>query len=106
MRVDIATLQLSNAFNMVNFRFPQKLAEQLHLEAKTKNMSVTAFVAQLLREHKRKLRYLKRRTSRLARNDAVTQRLNKIYSKEDSSLDPALAKLQTRTLLKYGELED
>ena len=34
------------------------------------------------------------------RADKVTERLNEIYATEGSSLDPALAKLQYRTLAK------
>lgn len=34
------------------------------------------------------------------RQDDVTQRLNKVYSKEDSSLDPVLQELQTISLPK------
>ena len=35
-----------------------------------------------------------------SRADKVTERLNEVYATEDSSLDPALAELQYRTLAK------
>lgn len=34
------------------------------------------------------------------RRDDVTRRLNEVYSKEDSALDPALARLQAASLPK------
>jgi metal-responsive CopG/Arc/MetJ family transcriptional regulator len=37
-----------------------------------------------------------------SRKDGVTNRLNDVYSSQDSAVDPALAKLQRRQLRKTG----
>ncbi|MEK7277353.1 MAG: hypothetical protein AAB342_00990 [Chloroflexota bacterium] len=83
---------------MINLPVTQKLAAQIRAKAKAEGVSVSTFLARTLRNGQQKPRTLKRRSSRVMRNDAVTQRLNKIYAKEDSSLDPVIAKLQAKAL--------
>jgi metal-responsive CopG/Arc/MetJ family transcriptional regulator len=61
-------------------------AEQFARRRKmTRSAVFTAAVAEYLQHH---------------REDDVTRRLNEVYAEEDSSLDPVLARLQSRSLPK------
>ena len=61
-------------------------AERFALRRKmTRSALFTAAVAEYLEQH---------------REDDVTERLNRIYADEDSSLDPVLARLQALSLPK------
>ena len=91
-----------NTFDMVNIRLPKKLVEQIHAEAKAANMSVSAFLTQLLRE----TGYIRRRSSRKVLNEEMIKRINEVCEKVDTSLDPAIAQMQWQTLKKYSEWKD
>jgi hypothetical protein len=87
---------------MVKLRLPKKLAEQIRAEAKAANMSVSAFLSQLLRDSD----YMRRRHSRKTLNYEMIKRINEVCKKVDTSLDPVIAQIQWQTLKKYSEWKD
>lgn len=97
MRVDVAILQLSNAFDMVNIRLPKKLVEQIRAEAKAANLSVTVYLTQLLREYEKDLRRGAKRKQKKLSAEEIKQRMDLPHVREDK-LDPALQELQVSML--------
>ncbi|MBI5054456.1 MAG: hypothetical protein HZC38_01275 [Chloroflexi bacterium] len=83
---------------MSTLTVPPNIANRIRAKAKAEGLTISDLLKQLLRSYDATPRTIKRRSSRVMRNDAVTQRLNKIYAKEDSSLDPVIAKIQAKAL--------
>ncbi len=79
---------------MTNLQIPEKLADEIREEAEAEGVTVLDLLTQLLQEHRRNAK--RRRVSQPLSD--ITERLNAIYATEDSSIDPALVKLQARAL--------
>ncbi len=83
---------------MSTLTVPTSLANRIRAKAKAEGVTISDLLNQLLRNHEPMPRTIKRRSLRVVRNDALTRQLNKIYAKEDSSLDPVIAKIQSKAL--------
>lgn len=78
---------------MTNLQIPDQLAEQIRAEAKAEGLSIHELLQRLLREHRKTKHSLKALSAA-----AVTARLDALYAKISSSLDPALLRLQSLSL--------
>lgn len=78
---------------MTNLQVPDQLAEQIEAEAKAAGVPIQEFLRQMLQEHRQLKRALKTLSSA-----EITARLDALYASVSSSLDPALLKLQSRSL--------
>jgi len=78
---------------MTNLQVPDQLAEEIQAEAKAAGIPVDKLLQQMLRERQQ----LKRTLKRLSPAE-ITSRLDALYASIPSSLDPALLRLQSRSL--------
>ena len=81
---------------MTNLQIPDKLADQLRAEAKALGITVPDLLARMLRNQKHHSARPQKRAWPL--RPAITRRLNAVYARESSALDPALLKLQRLSL--------
>jgi hypothetical protein len=77
---------------MTNLQIPDQLANQIQEEAKAEGTTVPNLLAQMLREHQHA------KSTPRERSAAITAQLDRVFAKEQSSLDPNLRKLQSRSL--------
>jgi len=78
---------------MTNLQIPDQLAEQIEATAIAEGIPVHELLQQMLRERQQ----LKRTLKRLSPAE-ITSRLDALYASIPSSLDPALLRLQSRSL--------
>jgi len=82
---------------MTNIPFPDKLASQLHAQAKAVGINVPTFVAELLLEQKKNVRRKLRHKQRKLSAAEIKRRMDLPHVREDK-LDPALHELQASML--------
>jgi hypothetical protein len=79
---------------MTTLQLPDRLADELRIEAEQIGVTLADFLTQLLEEHRSGLPP----APSMDTDAVVTERLNAIYSIEDSALDPIVTHLQTLTI--------
>jgi Na+/phosphate symporter len=77
---------------MTNLQIPDQLANQILEEAKAEGTTVPDLLEQMLHEHRQAKRKSREHSA------AITAQLDTVYAKEQSSLDPNLSELQSRSL--------
>ena len=78
---------------MTNLQVPDLLAEQIQAAATAEGLAIHELLQKMLREHQKS-----KRPSKPLSAVEITSRLDTLYAKLPSSLDPALFKLQSRSL--------
>lgn len=79
---------------MSSLTVPPNLANRIRAKAKAEGVTISDLLNQLLRNHEPTPRTIKRRSSRVKRRPSITEQANKVCELIDTSLDPALAKMQ------------
>lgn len=82
---------------MTNIPFPDKLASQLHAQAKAVGVNVPTLVAELLLEQKKNVRRGLRRKQKKLSAAEIKRRMDLPHVRDDK-LDPALHELQVSML--------
>jgi hypothetical protein len=78
---------------MTNLQVPDLLAEQIQAAANAEGLAIHELLQKMLREHQKSKRPIKPLSAA-----EITSRLDTLYAKLPSSLDPTLLKLQSRSL--------